>query len=139
LVCAWRWDNNLGSVFKVGPGGIITLLHSFNGFDGQVDGNFDNLGLLIQGKDGNFYGAAPNGGPNFDPFSGYGGQGTIFKITPGAPSPCYFHSMALTATFPRPCSRTATVLSTARQQMADPRTGTVAALAPFSSWKRTAH
>jgi uncharacterized repeat protein (TIGR03803 family) len=49
--------------------GTVTTLHSFNGPDG--DGIY---GALVQGTDGNFYGAASSGGVS--------NSGTIFKITP---------------------------------------------------------
>jgi uncharacterized repeat protein (TIGR03803 family) len=58
-----------GTVFKISPGGTLTTLHSFDGADGFLI----NAGL-VQGTDGNFYGATLlGGGPNYD--------GTIFKIT----------------------------------------------------------
>lgn len=60
-----------GTVFKLTPGGIETVLYSFTD---TGDGAYP--ATLIQGSDGNFYGAS-----NVD----YGppqGHGTIFKITP---------------------------------------------------------
>ena len=58
-----------GTVFKITPGGIETVLHSFTGGDG-----IGPSGGLVQGSDGNFYGTTSGGGPNFN--------GTVFKITP---------------------------------------------------------
>jgi uncharacterized repeat protein (TIGR03803 family) len=51
-------------------GGItFTNLISFNGTNGA-----NPIAGLVQGKDGNFYGTAPNGGPN--------SNGTIFAVSP---------------------------------------------------------
>ena len=65
--------NNEGSVFKITPAGVFTLIHSFlyasPAFDGQLP--WDGLTL---GPDGNFYGTTANGGTKND--------GTLFKITP---------------------------------------------------------
>lgn len=60
-----------GTVFKITPTGTLTVLHSFNGTDGEK-----SLGALVQGTDGNFYGTTSFGGAN----ANYGG--TVFKITP---------------------------------------------------------
>ena len=61
-----------GTVFRVTPAGAFTLLHSFGGTD-FGDGFYVYAGL-VQGSDGNFYGATSAGGS--------GGGGTVFKITP---------------------------------------------------------
>jgi uncharacterized repeat protein (TIGR03803 family) len=59
-----------GTVFKVTPEGILTTLHSFNGYpDGSAP-----LYPLIQGTDGDFYGTTDSDGEN---------AGTIFRISPG--------------------------------------------------------
>jgi uncharacterized repeat protein (TIGR03803 family) len=60
-----------GTIFKVTPTGTLTVLHSFDGTDGELC-----LAGLVQGTDGNFYGTTSVGGgnPNFG--------GTVFKITP---------------------------------------------------------
>lgn len=60
-----------GTVFKITPAGVETVLHSFTA--GATDGSLPTAGL-IQGSDGNFYGTTGNGGPT--------GEGTVFKITP---------------------------------------------------------
>jgi uncharacterized repeat protein (TIGR03803 family) len=61
---------NRGTVFKITPAGVETVLHSFgSGTDGQILG-----AALIQGSDGNFYGVTQNGGT--------AASGTVFKITP---------------------------------------------------------
>lgn len=61
-----------GTVFKVTPGGTLTVLHSFDGTDGTY-----STARLIQTTDGNFYGTTQLGGGITS--SGYG---TVFKITP---------------------------------------------------------
>ena len=64
--------NDLGTVFKITPTGVETVLHSFSG--GANDG-ISPVGALVLGADGNFYGTTQTGGP--------GAQGTVFKITSG--------------------------------------------------------
>lgn len=68
---------NEGTVFKITPAGVETVIHSFtfgqststNLYDGQLP----EAGLTV-GTDGNFYGTTLNGGMT--------NYGTIFKITP---------------------------------------------------------
>ena len=60
-----------GTVFKITPSGTLTVLHSFDGADGER-----SFAALVQGTDGNFYGTTSFGGGN----PNYGG--TVFKITP---------------------------------------------------------
>ena len=62
--------NNLGTVFKLTPEGVETILYSFTGgSDGECP-----AGGLIQGSDGDFYGTTG--------CFGTGGYGTVFKLTP---------------------------------------------------------
>jgi uncharacterized repeat protein (TIGR03803 family) len=61
-----------GTVFKITPVGKLTTLYSFCSVTNCADG-YNPIGGLVQGADGNFYGATLNGGI---------GGGTIFKITP---------------------------------------------------------
>ncbi len=61
--------NNDGTIFKITPEGILTILHSFNGTDGA-----NPYAGLVQAADGNFYGTTEDGGAN--------NNGTVFKITP---------------------------------------------------------
>ncbi|MGO8673906.1 MAG: choice-of-anchor tandem repeat GloVer-containing protein [Capsulimonadaceae bacterium] len=59
-----------GTVFKITPGGALTTLYSFTG---GTDGAYPQTGL-VQGWDGNFYGATS--------YYGAHDNGAIFKITP---------------------------------------------------------
>jgi uncharacterized repeat protein (TIGR03803 family) len=61
-----------GTVFKITPGGTLTMLHSFNSSDGASP-----YAPLVQGTDGNFYGTTETGGAFCN-----GGCGTVFKMTP---------------------------------------------------------
>jgi uncharacterized repeat protein (TIGR03803 family) len=65
-----------GTVFRITPGGIETVLHSFSG-DGEVAGSTDGvepLAALMLGSDGNFYGTTSGGGAK--------DAGTVFRMTP---------------------------------------------------------
>jgi uncharacterized repeat protein (TIGR03803 family) len=62
--------NLYGTIFKITPTGVLTLLHQFNY---TTDGGYP-YGTLTLGKDGNFYGLTSAGGTN--------SYGTIFKLTP---------------------------------------------------------
>ena len=67
-----------GTVFKMSPGGKLTLLHSFGGKNGAYP-----LSGLVQGTDGNFYGTTSQGGIHHNCSNiGLDGCGSIFKITP---------------------------------------------------------
>jgi len=61
---------NLGTVYKVAPDAAVTVLHSFNGPDGQ-----DPLSNLARDSHGNFYGTTLQGGAHTY-------YGTIFKVAP---------------------------------------------------------
>jgi uncharacterized repeat protein (TIGR03803 family) len=65
--------NGNGTVFKITPTGVLTLLHSFNYGNGNFDAQLPEAGLTL-GTDGNFYGVTANGGTK--------NAGAIFKITP---------------------------------------------------------
>jgi uncharacterized repeat protein (TIGR03803 family) len=60
-------SNGCGTVFKVSSTGKETVLHSFNGTDGEYP-----TGYLLQDANGNFYGVTTNGGAH--------GFGTVFKL-----------------------------------------------------------
>ena len=66
-----------GVIYKFTPGGKQTVLWNFKGFYGN-DGALPE-GALVQGYDGNFYGATREGGTSAN--CG-GGCGAVFKITP---------------------------------------------------------
>lgn len=61
--------NGVGTIFKISPDGIFTLLHTMTR---STDGAQPDS--LMQASDGNFYGTAESGGAD--------GWGTIFQITP---------------------------------------------------------
>ena len=61
-------NGDFGTVFKITPRGTLTTLHSFNLADGAYP-----LAGLVQGRDGDFYGATSSG-----PTSNHG---TLFRIT----------------------------------------------------------
>jgi uncharacterized repeat protein (TIGR03803 family) len=67
-----------GTIFKVAPNGVLTLLHSFCDLPNCPDGAIP-YGGLMEATDGNFYGATGYGGGSS---ACYFGCGTIFKITP---------------------------------------------------------
>lgn len=76
-----------GTVYKVTPAGVESVLYAFSGGGGGVAGSNDgSLPLaLIQAKDGNFYGTTGGGGVY--------NHGTVFGITPaGAESVIYSFS-----------------------------------------------
>lgn len=73
--------HGLGTVYKLTPGGIETVLYSFAG---GSDGANPEAGLT-QGSDGNLYGATYLGGA--------GSLGTVFRLTPGG-TETVLHSFA---------------------------------------------
>jgi uncharacterized repeat protein (TIGR03803 family) len=62
-----------GTVFKITPGGALTVLYSFCSQSGCLDG-LQPLAGLIQATNGDLYGTTYGGGAK--------GIGTVFKITP---------------------------------------------------------
>ena len=60
-----------GTVFKVTPAGVETVLYSFTGTNG--DGNIPGSGLMLDAN-GNLYGTTVAGGN--------GGHGTVFEVAP---------------------------------------------------------
>jgi uncharacterized repeat protein (TIGR03803 family) len=72
--------DDLGTVFKMTPGGAVTILSSFT--FAQFSNGITPTAALIKGADGNYYGTTSGGGAN--------GVGTVFKMTPaGLVSPFY--------------------------------------------------
>jgi len=65
-----------GNVFKMTPGGTLSVIYNFCAKPNCADGSFPE-GLTL-GTDGNIYGTTNSGGPNAG-----GVAGTTFKITPG--------------------------------------------------------
>jgi uncharacterized repeat protein (TIGR03803 family) len=63
-----------GTVFKMTPAGVETVLYSFPTSITSNPGAGIGAGGLIQGTDGNFYGTTPSGGTN--------DAGTVSEITP---------------------------------------------------------
>jgi uncharacterized repeat protein (TIGR03803 family) len=68
-------QHGCGTVFKVTPAGVETVLYAFAG--GRADGA-NPYAALIQGSDGNFYGTTSSGGNS----GCLQGCGTAFSITP---------------------------------------------------------
>jgi len=68
---------NHGTVFKLTPAGLETILYSFTG---GADGGDPLDGLVLDGQ-GNLYGTTLRGGNTQCPFSS-GGCGVAFKVTP---------------------------------------------------------
>jgi uncharacterized repeat protein (TIGR03803 family) len=75
-----------GAVVKITPAGVLSVLYSFP-YDTSTstapDGWFPQAGL-VQGKDGNFYGVASEGGTgglSCADTTGLSGCGTVFKLT----------------------------------------------------------
>lgn len=62
-----------GAVFKITPGGTVTVIYNFGSQPYIADGALPYAGL-VRGKDGDFYGTTWAGGP--------AASGTVFKITP---------------------------------------------------------
>ena len=62
-------NGDFGTVYRITPGGVLTVLHSFRSSDGELP-----VAGLVQGKDGQLYGTAQGGGA-------HGDFGTIFRIS----------------------------------------------------------
>ena len=67
--------NGAGTLFRLETNGNFTKLHDFNG----TDGDYPSV-ALVAGPDGALYGSTANGGGSYDPFSGYFGNGTLFRL-----------------------------------------------------------
>jgi len=67
-------NNGAGTVFEVGPGGILATLYSFCTQPNCRDGQIPFLAGLVLATNGNFYGETAYGGKQ--------GYGTIFRINP---------------------------------------------------------
>jgi uncharacterized repeat protein (TIGR03803 family) len=66
--------NDNGTVFKITPAGVLSVLYSFCSQPDCADGSLPTAGL-VQGTDGAFYGTTDGGGTS--------NEGTVFRITAG--------------------------------------------------------
>src|SRR5947209_7235014 len=69
------FDNN-GIVYEFSSAGVMTMLASFDGLDGD-----DPLGSLLLDADGNLWGTTARGGVDWHPEINHLGWGTVFKIS----------------------------------------------------------
>lgn len=60
---------NQGTVFRMSPAGVVTVIYNFDGTNGGVP-----WAGVVQATDGNFYGTTTGGGS--------GGGGVVFRVTP---------------------------------------------------------
>lgn len=65
-----------GRIFKMNPSGIVTTLHSFEGYGGT--NGWGPMGGLTEGKGGWFFGTAYNGG--IKERTDNAGMGTVYKV-----------------------------------------------------------
>ena len=79
--------HNEGSVFKITPAGVSTLLYSFNYGNGNFDAQLPVAGLTL-GSDGNFYSVGSAGGTK--------NAGAIFKITPAGSESVLYNFCSVT-------------------------------------------
>jgi uncharacterized protein (TIGR03437 family) len=75
--------NDDGTIFKITPGGVLTILHSF----GSTEGYEPEAGL-VEGTDGNLYGTTFGGGAN--------GDGTVFVLETMLPTSSSSSTPAIT-------------------------------------------
>lgn len=80
---AYCTNGTCGTVFKITPGGQLTTLYSFCSLQNCADGAFPT-GNVIQGEDGNLYGATDSGGTGqyCVPSTTVYTCGTFFKLKP---------------------------------------------------------
>jgi uncharacterized repeat protein (TIGR03803 family) len=87
--------NKAGSVFKIGTGGQISVLYSFCSQPSCGDGQFP--WSLVEGTDGNLYGATKVGGANSNTnICGNLGCGTVFQIMPSGTLTTLYNFCSLT-------------------------------------------
>ncbi|MDR3741078.1 MAG: putative Ig domain-containing protein [Terracidiphilus sp.] len=65
-----------GYAFKITPGGVFTIIHSFSEYVGNRNG------ALLLGSDGNFYGATVEGGDTSSANCSPIGCGTLYQMAP---------------------------------------------------------
>jgi len=85
-----------GTVFKITPGGTLTVLYTFCSQTNCTDGVYPVAGLT-QATDTNFYGTTSNGGANVGSGCLGVGCGTIFRITSGGTLTTLYSSCAKTS------------------------------------------
>ncbi|HMD83958.1 MAG TPA: choice-of-anchor tandem repeat GloVer-containing protein [Terriglobia bacterium] len=73
------YGNGGGTVFKITPTGALTTLYSFCKLSGCADGYLPYAGV-VQGSDGNLYGAMSRGGAHAP--AAFADSGTLFRISP---------------------------------------------------------
>src|SRR6266700_4081381 len=78
-----------GTVFRITPAGLLTVLHSFQGSDGAMP-----MAGLVEGSDGLFYGTAERGAPN-------GEFGGVFQIATNGEVTILHYFYGLDGSFPR--------------------------------------
>jgi len=78
-----------GTVFRITPAGLLTVLHSFQGSDGAKP-----MAGLVEGSDGFFYGTTETGAPN-------GEFGGVFQITTSGEVTILHYFDGLDGSFPR--------------------------------------
>ena len=72
---------DLGTVFKITPGGALTTIYSFcPSTDRPCPDGLEPNGPLVQDTDGNFYGTTVYGGGYDYSSCSYNGCGTVFKL-----------------------------------------------------------
>ena len=69
--------NGGGTVFKISPNGVLTILYSLNN---GGPGSLGPTSGLVQGSDGILYGTISGNGAYYSP-GGYGSFGSVFKIS----------------------------------------------------------
>src|SRR5580698_9676940 len=65
-----------GTVFKLSPSGVMTILYAFTG--ATTDGKYPE-GTLVMDSEGNFYGTTSGGGTSGSACNNYG-CGTVYKL-----------------------------------------------------------
>lgn len=81
-VCVSGGTNERGTIFRITPGGVFDLLHTFAPPVDDSGHNADGIypvGALVEGDPGSLYGVANEGGMVDES----AGHGTLFKITTG--------------------------------------------------------
>jgi uncharacterized repeat protein (TIGR03803 family) len=72
--------NNCGTIFRMTPGGAVTIMYSFGA---SANDGVQPEAPLVQASDGNFYGTTVTGGANSCSLSGATNNcGTAFRMTP---------------------------------------------------------